>query len=37
MIHKDMENNGPITLTNKGKIFLKQYTKLVNLIDSTGL
>jgi predicted transcriptional regulator len=31
MIYRDMEN------TNKGKMFLKQYKKFVNLIDSTGL
>jgi predicted transcriptional regulator len=37
MIHRDMENNGSITLTQKGKMFIKQYKKLVNLIDSTGL
>ena len=25
MIHRDMENNGSITLTKKGKMFLRQY------------
>jgi len=36
MIGRDIENNGSITLTQKGKMFIKQYKKLVNLIDSTG-
>ncbi len=27
MIHRDVENKRSITLTNKGKMFLKQYTK----------
>ena len=37
MINIDKENKVSITLTDKGKMFLKQYKKLVNLIDSTGL
>ena len=37
MIQRDKKNKGSITVTMKGKMFIKQYKKLVNLIDSTGL
>jgi predicted transcriptional regulator len=37
MINRGKENKGSITLTHKGKMFLKQYKKLVNLIESAGL
>ncbi len=37
MIQRDKKNKGSITVTKKGKMFIKQYKKLVNLIDSTGL
>jgi hypothetical protein len=37
MIYRDKENKGSITLTHRVKMFLKQYKKLVNLIESAGL
>jgi predicted transcriptional regulator len=35
MIHR--ENGGLITMTQKGNEFTKQYTQLMNLIESAGL
>jgi predicted transcriptional regulator len=35
MIHR--ENGGLITITQKGNEFTKQYTQLMNLIESAGL
>ena len=37
MMHRDNKNRGSITITKKGKMFIKQYSKLVNLIDSKGI
>jgi predicted transcriptional regulator len=38
MIHLDRENNiGSITITNKGKLFVKRYHELISLIESVGL
>jgi predicted transcriptional regulator len=37
MIYRDKQSTGSITLTDKGKMFLKQYKKLLNLVDSAGL
>jgi len=37
MIHRDNQSRGSITLTGKGKMYLKQYKKIVNLVDSAGL
>jgi predicted transcriptional regulator len=34
MIFRDEKTSGSITLTYKGNMFLKQYTKLLNLVDS---
>jgi len=30
-------NNGSITITSKGRLFVKRYNELINLIQSVGL
>jgi predicted transcriptional regulator len=38
MIHTHRENNnGSISITGKGKLFVKRYNELLNLIESVGL
>ena len=38
MIHTQMENNkGSISITGKGKLFVKRYDELLNLIERVGL
>jgi len=38
MIHLHREdNNQSITITSKGKLFVKRYNELINLIESVGL
>ena len=38
MIHTQIEkNNGSISITGKGKMFVERYNELLNLIESVGL
>jgi predicted transcriptional regulator len=37
MIYRHKQDNGAITITKKGNMFITQYRELMNLIESAGL